>query len=211
LSCSVSNDNYRIPPKTINSEPLSNNNGRPGAAEPGRRAPRQGFFLNFRIRGISPDDFESIFEINQQSVPYVSDLDAGEFSLLLGLCEYSRVAVIDDEIAGYLFVLGEGLKYGGEEYNWFCQNLGEEFLYIDQVAIARKWQGAGCGTELYRDLENYAVRQQKNMLACEINYDPCNEGSMAFHRKSGFEELTRMEARGIIVSLQVKRDLREHA
>lgn len=153
------------------------------------------------------DDFESVYEINQESVPQVFDLDAGEFSLLLELCEYSKVAEIDNEVAGYLFVLGKGLKYDGDEYNWFCQNLSEKFLYIDQVAIAEKWKGMGCGTQLYKDLENYAVRNRINMLACEINYQPLNEVSMAFHRKSGFRELTRLEARDTIVSLQVKRDL----
>jgi len=155
------------------------------------------------------DDFAAIFEINQEAVPEVFALDAREFSRLLELCEYARVAEIDDEIAGYLFVLGKGLEYDGEEYHWFCQNLSEEFLYIDQVAIAGRWRGTGCGTKLYADLEQYALRNRKNALACEINYQPFNAGSMAFHRKAGFEELIRLEARGMKVSLQIKRGLRE--
>ena len=167
--------------------------------------------MNLHIRDMVPDDFESIYEINQEAVPQVFSLDAGEFSLLLDLCEYSRVAEIGDETAGYLFVLGKGLVYDGDEYNWFCQNLNEDFLYIDQVAIAGKWKGTGCGTKLYEDLENYAVRNHRHALACEINYEPANEASLAFHGKLGFRELSRMEARGITVSLQVKRDLHENA
>lgn len=167
--------------------------------------------MNIQIRGIDTDDFESIIEINQASVPNVFDLDTSEFSLLIELCEYLRVAEINNEIAGYMFALGKGLNYDAEEYNWFCQNLNEEFLYIDQVAITRKWQGMGCGTKLYKELENYAVRNQINVLACEINYAPFNEVSMAFHGKLGFKELSRIEVRDLIVSLQIKRDLHENA
>ena len=167
--------------------------------------------MDLQIRSMGRDDFESILEINQESLPHVFSLDASEFSLLLGLCEYSRVAEIGNEMAGYLFVLGKGLEYDGEEYNWFCQNLDEDFLYIDQVAIAEKWKGMGCGTKLYEDLERYAVRNRKNLLACEINYEPFNANSMGFHSKLGFEEITRLETRGTIVSLQVKRGLQENA
>ncbi len=153
------------------------------------------------------DDFEPVIEINRESVPYVFGLDAAEFSRLLEKCEYSRVVEIDGQIAGYLFVLGKGLEYDGEEYNWFCETLSEDFLYIDQVAIARRWKGMGCGTKLYMDLVNYAVRNQKDVLACEISCEPLNEDSMAFHGKLGFRELSRIKARDTMVSLQIKREL----
>ena len=156
-------------------------------------------------------DFDSVFEINQASIPNVFELNAYDFSLLLDLCEYSKVIKIHNEIAGYIFVLGKGLKYDGEEYNWFCENVSDDFLYIDQIAIGKKWKGMGFGKTLYRDLENYAVQNQKTTLACEVNYKPLNLISMTFHKRLGFNELSHLESRGIVVSLLANQDLHENA
>lgn len=162
-------------------------------------------------REIRTKDFQSILQINQESIPNVFELNTGEFSLLLKLCEYSKVVEIDNEIAGYLFVLGKSQKYDGDEYNWFCQNLSEEFLYIDQIAISGKWRGMGCGKTLYKDLEKYAIQNQKPALVCEVNCRPLNHASMAFHKGLGFKELHQMETREIGVSLLAKRVLTENA
>ena len=167
--------------------------------------------MKLQIRNIVIGDFDSIFDINRTSIPNVFELNAHEFSLLLNLCEYSKVINFNNEIAGYIFVVGRGQAYDGEEYNWFCENLNDEFLYVDQIAIGGKWQGMGCGRALYKDLENYAVNHQKTALVCEVNYKPLNQSSMAFHKRLGFNELSHLEARGIVVSLLAKRDLRENS
>lgn len=99
-----------------------------------------------RIRDLTTNDFDAVVAINQVSQPFVFEIDAAEFSLLLGLCEYSKVLEIDGEIAGYVFALGKGEDYNGEEYHWFCQQVSDDFLYIDQVALAPEWRGHGCGT-----------------------------------------------------------------
>ncbi len=163
--------------------------------------------MNLHIRDMDAEDFESVFEINQESMLNVFELNANEFFHLFELCEYAKVIEIDHKVAGYIFVLGKGLEYDGEEYNWFCENLGNDFLYIDQVAIGGIWRGIGCGKKLYKDLENYAARNQKNALVCEVNYKPLNQDSMAFHERLGFKEISRMETRGIIVSLLVKQNI----
>jgi predicted GNAT superfamily acetyltransferase len=167
--------------------------------------------MNFHIRNTDSKDFESILKINQAAIPNVFELDADEFFLLLEICEYSKVVEINCEIAGYIFALGKGLVYDGEEYNWFCDNLDSDFLYIDQIAIGEKWKGMGCGKSLYEDLGQYAVQNCKEALVCEVNYEPLNEESMAFHKKLGFNELLHLGARGIFVSLLVKLALQENA
>jgi hypothetical protein len=162
-------------------------------------------------RAVDAQDFASILRINRESTPGVSAMSPDELDLLAGFCEFSRVVELDGEILGYVFAMRAGLTYDGEEYRWLCDNLDRDFLYIDQIAIARTCKGRGHGGQLYRQLENHAVRNQVDMLACEVNYRPANVASLAFHRKSGFEEITRMKARGYIVSLMVKRGLHETA
>ena len=161
--------------------------------------------MNRRIRELGPKDYPSILRINRESAPGVFELDDTELSSLHELCEYSKVIEIDGETAGYILALGKGLHYDGEEYGWFCENLEADFLYIDQVAIGEQWKRKGCGKELYRDLEKFARRNFKSALVCEVNREPLNRDSMIFHAKSGFEELSRMTARGMVVSLMAKR------
>lgn len=162
-------------------------------------------------RAVNAQDFDKILRINRESTPGVSAMSPDELDQLAGLCEFSSVVELNGEIFGYVFAMRAGLPYDGEEYQWLCDNLDRAFLYIDQIAIARNCKGRGHGRQLYRQLENHAVRNQLDLLACEVNYRPANVASLAFHRRLGFEELTRMKARGYIVSLLVKQGLHETA
>lgn len=164
--------------------------------------------LKPNIRDVRTQDFDSIFKINQEAAPQVFVLDDHELSLLHKLCEYSKVIEIDGIVAGYIFVLGRGLVYDGDEYNWFCENFGESFLYIDQIAIGKRWKGNGFGAALYEHLSHYADRHQISALTFEVNYKPLNQESMDFHKRMGFSETNQMEARNTIVSLLISRNSR---
>lgn len=65
-------------------------------------------------------------------------------------------------------------------------NLGEPFLYIDQIAIASEAQGRGLGRAIYDFATGMAAEQGKVALACEVNLEPPNPGSLAFHAAVGF-------------------------
>lgn len=163
--------------------------------------------MNYHIRDATLQDFDIISEINQEALPYVSELDISEFSRLIELCEYSKVIESHNEVVAYVFALGKGLEIDEVEYNWFCENISDNFLYIDQVAVKSLWKGMGCGRLLYKDLESYAVVNKTTALVCEVNYKPLNQCSMDFHKSLGFSKITQIEARGMIVSLFEKRNL----
>lgn len=65
-------------------------------------------------------------------------------------------------------------------------------MYVDQVALAPSYRGRGVGSILYSELERWDVRQLCRSLNCEVNLDPPNPGSLAFHRSYGFIEIGRM-------------------
>lgn len=162
-------------------------------------------------RAIRPQDFDAVLALNRNSGPGVSAISVDEIALLTRLCEFARVVELEGKIVGYIFALRGEQDYDGVEYQWFSEHLDGAFLYIDQIAIAGGCKGQGHGKALYRALENHAVRQRIDRLACEVNYEPANLASLAFHEKSGFKEVTRMTARGFIVSLFVKSGLRQRA
>lgn len=158
-------------------------------------------------RGAVSDNFDAIVAINREPVPGVAELERAYFTLLVDVCEHFRVIEVDGETAGYIFAMNQDAAYTGEEFQWFCRHLSEMFLYIDQVAIGKSWRGMRLGTALYEDLEEHAARSCVNILACEVNYDPPNKESQAFHRRFGFREVSRMDTRSLIVSLMTKRRL----
>ncbi len=55
------------------------------------------------------------------------------------------------------------------------------------MVVADAWQGRGLGRALYADLSAQARDAGLPLLACEVNLDPPNPGSMAFHARLGFE------------------------
>lgn len=156
-------------------------------------------------RNAIPKDYERILSINRESLPGVAVLECDYFEVLIRVCDYFRVIEVDSKVAGYIFAMNQDASYDAEEFQWFGHHLSEKFLYIDQVAIGQGWRNNGFGTLLYEDLEEYAAKGSVSILACEVNYDPPNKKSQAFHRRLDFREVGRMDTRGLTVSMLVKR------
>ncbi|MEQ9143583.1 MAG: GNAT family N-acetyltransferase [Parvibaculaceae bacterium] len=146
-------------------------------------------------------DFREIAAINRMALPHVAALDGAEFALLMRCCDRFRVAVIDGQVAGYLFAMRSRADYKGEEFIRFRETLNEPFYYIDQVAVAPEHRGKGLARHFYSELERHAQAESVGLLACEVNKVPANVASLAFHERLGFSETGEMETRGVVVSL----------
>lgn len=75
-------------------------------------------------------------------------------------------------------------------YHWFAARL-ESFVYVDRVVVARAVRKRGFGRLLYRDLTEAAGRAGYKRICCEVNLDPPNPASDAFHAALGFAEIGR--------------------
>ena len=137
-------------------------------------------------------------------MPGVSQLTPAYFETLLAACARFRLIEIAGQVVGYLCAMRRSAIYDGEEFRWFQAYLEDDFLYIDQIAVARASRNVGLGRALYGDLERYATRIGVDTLACEVNHDPINVESLEFHRRLGFDEVDKIETRGLVVSLLVK-------
>ena len=159
------------------------------------------------IRPITQRDRDAILTINAGSMPGVSALDSEYYDLLLRECELFHAIEVDGRVAGYVCAMNRDATYDGDEFLWFQRYFRETFLYIDQIAISRSDRGTGLGRALYDYLKTHAVQKGMGHLTCEVNHEPMNAASQAFHRQLGFEEVGRMETRGIVVSLLAKSGL----
>ncbi len=148
-------------------------------------------------------DYAAILAMNEGALPHVSSLTESEFSVLAGQCFYFAVAWADGAVAGFLMALRPGEDYPSLNYRWFSDRYAS-FVYIDRIVVAPQFNGLGIGRALYADVERSA-RGVAPILTCEVNLDPPNPGSVAFHGKLGFKEVGQLVAdEGKLVSLMVK-------
>ena len=157
--------------------------------------------MTHSIRDATPADSAAIRAVNEAGQPGVTPFEPGEIERCIARATYFRVAEQDGEVTGYLLAFGAGFPSIGDEYAWFTAR-HESFVYVDQIAVAKRaWRG-GVGSALYADLESFAAARGIPRLTCEVNLRPPNPRSLAFHAARGFAEVGRLEVSdGRFVSL----------
>jgi predicted GNAT superfamily acetyltransferase len=140
-----------------------------------------------RIRAATPSDFAAILAINNAAVPAMNSQDAASLERLVGHAVYLRVVEDELGVAAFLIGMPPRTQYESSNYRWFCDRFAE-FLYIDRIAVAARAQRAGLGSLLYADMVDFA-RGRWPCLVAEVNSDPPNPGSVAFHERHGFTKV----------------------
>ena len=154
-----------------------------------------------------PDDLGQVLRLNQSAVPAVGEIDRQRLEHLIGQSFISLVIEDEGSLVGFCIVLGPGADYGSVNYRWFETRygaLGEPFVYLDRVVIADSHRRRGLGSRLYEAVIAHATEHSDAIWFClEVNLEPRNDESLAFHARMGFEEVgQQMTDYGILVSLQ---------
>lgn len=147
------------------------------------------------LRDAVAADLPAIHAINQANVPAVGDITFTELEWYFANAAALRVAEIDGEVAGFLLALRPGLDYSSLNYAWFSLRYAD-FWYIDRVAVGAQWRRQGVARALYADAEAGARGAAAPLLACEVNLQPRNDASLAFHERQGFAEVGRQDTDG---------------
>ena len=161
--------------------------------------------MTFSIRSLEPDDLPRLLALNNAAVPAVNELDA---NALAALVEHSNLAVtvVDDaatDIAiGFAVMFVAGAAYESENYRWFSAR-STDFLYVDRIVVADGYRGQGLGQVLYDAIFGAARRLKLTEVFCEVNLEPPNPGSLAFHDRLGFAPVGQLSTKGdtVVVSL----------
>ncbi len=154
------------------------------------------------IRDVQSDDLEAVLALNEASVPHVNSVPMAQFEKFRREAAYFRVALVDGAVAAYLVGLTPEADYASLNFRWFKARY-DDFAYVDRVAVAEGARRLGLGSALYGDFERY-FRGRRPRLACEVNLEPPNEVSMAFHRRHGFARVGEQPVDGKIVAMMVK-------
>lgn len=158
------------------------------------------------LRDYSVGDLAAIHAINEANVPAVGTETPDDLSHIAGQSVIALVASVDDEIAGFCFVLAPGADYDSMNYQWFSERYSD-FVYLDRVAIAAPHQRRGIGHAMYAEVERRSglVWPDATHFTLEVNLRPRNDQSLAFHAQLGFQEVGQQETDyGALVSLMAK-------
>lgn len=131
---------------------------------------------------ILPDMAAAILALNNAHATELSWLEPERLATLLAQAFHARrIGAVD----AFLLAFDEAADYDSPNYRWFRARY-ERFVYVDRVAVAPAARGRGYACTLYADLIERATAAGHTVLVCEVNSDPPNPASDAFHAALGF-------------------------
>ncbi|MHB1138301.1 MAG: GNAT family N-acetyltransferase [Microthrixaceae bacterium] len=141
------------------------------------------------LRPLAPGDLDDVLELNQRSTPEVGEVDRARLASIVASASLSLVARDGHGgLAGFVIVLGPGAAYDSPNYLHFAATY-PDFRYVDRIAIDPRAQGVGLGRRLYRAVVEHARAAGSPVVLAEVNLEPPNPVSLAFHAALGFTEV----------------------
>ncbi len=128
-------------------------------------------------------------DLNNANARETSFLTGGDWQTLVA---GAFAATCVPDAAALLITFDQDADYHSLNFKWF-QARRPRFVYVDRIVVADRRRGHGLAARLYRDLFARAQAAGHGRVVCEVNLDPPNPGSDAFHRKMGFEDVGRAE------------------
>ncbi len=145
------------------------------------------------MRDATAADEAFILALNAACTPAVGDMDAQDYRDLVGWAH--RIVIAEAAIgaggvkpAGFMILIRPGSAYPSDNYSWFEEKFGRQ-LYVDRIAIDSSARGLGIGRALYEEAFRMAAALGEERVTAEVNEDPPNPESMAFHARLGFRHL----------------------
>ena len=157
--------------------------------------------MGVAIRDAALADEEFILALNAASMPAVGEMALQAYRDIAAQAYRVLIAEAGGEPAGFLILIRPGSSYPSDNYGWFEEQF-DHYLYIDRVAISESAKGQGVGRALYDEALKLAAELGEERLTAEVNEEPPNPQSMAFHEKLGFHHLLSRKSRsGKVVAM----------
>lgn len=135
-------------------------------------------------------DEPHILSLNETNVVATAPLSASALRNLLSMAFRARVYGRHGHLHGFLIALDETAPSESPNFRWFRERL-PRFVYVDRVVVSDVARRRGLGRALYQDLATASQQAGQRFLCCEVNVDPPNPVSDAFHASMGFAEMGR--------------------
>ena len=140
------------------------------------------------------NDVPRLVELNDAASPAVPITSETEMAALLGSAGFTLAARDDGALVGFVIGMHSGTDYASENYRFFNAR-SSDFLYVDRIVIDGSRRGTGTGRALYEAVFEIARSHGLREVTCEVNLDPPNPESLAFHARLGFARVGEQETK----------------
>lgn len=124
----------------------------------------------------------AVLDLNNRHATELSWLERGRLSALIARAFLARrIGGVD----AFLIAFDQDADYDSPNFRWF-RSRHDKFVYVDRVVVDPACRGRGHARRLYLDLFDNAARHGHALVTCEVNADPPNPASDAFHASMGF-------------------------
>jgi predicted GNAT superfamily acetyltransferase len=127
----------------------------------------------------------AVLALNNEHAAELSWLEPQRLAELLGEAFYARRI---GALEAFIMTFDQDARYDSPNFLWFRERY-PRFVYVDRVVVATEARGRGHARRLYEDLFDHARRAGHSIVTCEVNADPPNPVSDAFHAALGFGEV----------------------
>ncbi len=135
----------------------------------------------------SADDLPAMLALSNAHHVEVGTITEEGLKRLIDAAWHVRIA---GDVDALFIGLEQGADYDSPNYLWFEERF-ERFAYVDRIVVAPAARGRGMARRLYEDFFRESKARGHTRVCCEVNYDPPNPESDAFHARMGFEEIGR--------------------
>lgn len=154
------------------------------------------------LRDIADLDVPLVLDLNERNVELLAPLDAARLDQLSTWAHRAQVIEVASEPAGFVITIPAGTDYDSPNYRWFSALYGSSFHYLDRIVFEDRFRRRGLGSVVYDMIEADAATAGR--LALEVNAEPPNPASLAFHAARGFAEVGRLGGPGKTVAMLAK-------
>jgi len=144
------------------------------------------------IEPVSPDIEPAVLALNNEHAEELSWLESARLTALVSQAFYARRI---GNLEAFLLAFDQDADYDSPNFLWFKARY-PRFVYVDRIAVDAAARGRSHARSLYHDLFEVAARNGHDIVVCEVNSDPPNPASDAFHAALGFIEIGQAAIHG---------------
>lgn len=141
---------------------------------------------------MSPDSLAAALALNNAHAVELSFQTGESFARLVRAAFFARWTAGQE---AFLIAFDQDGDYHSPNFLWFKPRY-DRFVYVDRIVVSPADRGKGLARQLYAELFAAARAAGHRRIVCEVNSDPPNLASDAFHASLGFREVGAAELAG---------------
>jgi predicted GNAT superfamily acetyltransferase len=142
------------------------------------------------VRPIEPGELAAILALNNAHSVELGHIDIVKLGRLVSIAAVAIAMGPAGKPDAFLVAFDHALPAQGPNHAWFLAR-HPRFLYVDRVCVHPLARKRGLARALYAFVLAEAARRGTPVVCCEVNSDPPNPLSDAFHAALGFREVGR--------------------